>query len=272
MKKMFLILIALILTSCSAFMPDQSVDFTLNRTSVAAKVDEAIDASLDILPEDQPAVEGGPPVASPSPTKMPGTSYKATIEPGAASTGREGEATMQAVKYLKSGMFAGIVCTVSAEEPLDDITYQIILYDKQDRVLKSIGGEISHLNAGETTAIYQPLNLPEEPASYEVILLSGQVTENRAPLVTVQQADFIDATFPKVTGILEPHTDKDIGLTPVTAVVYDASGNIVGAGSSLVDIKAGMKAAYEVHIILTGTPADINLYAQPDESLFWEFE
>ena len=73
------------------------------------------------------------------------------------------------------------------------------------------------------------------------------------------QADRFSST---VTGqIVSPYT-KDVTNVKAMAVAYNEAGEIVGGGFSYVDfVPAGGKAAVEVQVVVTGTPAKVELYA-----------
>jgi hypothetical protein len=95
------------------------------------------------------------------------------------------------------------------------------------------------------------------------VLVGGFVESDPIPYFTAENVTYQpDAYFPQVTGQIVSPYDQDITDVRVSAILYNEAGEIVGGGFTYLDFApANGKAAAEVSITSSGTPATTELYA-----------
>jgi hypothetical protein len=149
---------------------------------------------------------------------------------------------------------------------LESSQYQIGAYDSAGRVLKTDSGYIERLEPGERVGIADDLYLPDGTimARLDVQLQMGEIlpSAKRTPVMTAANVAYLpDRYFPKVTGTILNSEPRDQSFIRVSALLYDASGQIIGGGYTYVDfVPANGQAAAEVSVDVAGQPARAELW------------
>jgi hypothetical protein len=129
-------------------------------------------------------------------------------------------------------------------------------YDTEDRVLATRMAPQLWLLEGQQLGVTERLPLPEGQRADRVT--AEIVPQDFVPVRDVEDVPRFgvedvtlepDELFPKVHGRIVNPADRDIVSIKVVALLDDAAGTIVGAGTSYVDfIPASGKAAVAVHV------------------------
>jgi len=180
----------------------------------------------------------------------------------------------QAVQLLSYGYglddyqvaVAFLVQNTDPVSPVDGTQYQVAAYDADGNVLDTDSGYVNLLFPGEITAVASDLYLPEGKAleRVEVQINPGSTTSHvltTSPFTT-EQVKFMPGSYASdVTGLILNASDKNITDLEVVAVAYDDQDQIVGGGYTYLDfIPPNGKTAAEVSVVVTGTPARVELF------------
>ena len=149
---------------------------------------------------------------------------------------------------------------------IEDSQYHVTVFTEDGRVLATEEGYVEALLPGETLGVAGTVRLVEgiDVARVDVQVLAGDFVESDPiPYFTAENVTYQpDEYFPKVTGLIVSPYNKDITNLHVSAIVYDDAGEIIGGGFTYLDFApAEGKAAVEVPVTSTGTPATVELYA-----------
>jgi hypothetical protein len=161
---------------------------------------------------------------------------------------------------------AFLVQNTDPASPVDGTPYQVAAYDADGHVLDTDWGYVNLLFPGEITALASDLYLPEGKTveRVEVQINPGSPTSHvlTASPFTTEQVQFIPGSYTSdVTGLILNASDKTITDLEVVAVAYDDQDHIVGGGYTYLDfIPPNGKTAAEVSVVVTGTPARVELF------------
>ncbi len=145
---------------------------------------------------------------------------------------------------------------------------QIVAYDSKNTIVKVDSVTISLALPGEITGIAGTL-LGVEGDQVEKIEVQQQpgklVQMDTTARFTSKNVSFIPGSYGmnKVTGIINNPFTKTFKLARVSAIAYDAAGNIIGGGWTFSELPAGSQTAIETSIDVQNTPAKVEIFAQP---------
>ncbi len=144
--------------------------------------------------------------------------------------------------------------------------YSVLLKNAAGVVIDSDEGFISLLFPGETVGVSGTIFLDEglEASTIEVEVNAGSAVDvpESGGFSISQAIYFHDESFPTVTGLVENTFDVAFNDLRISAVPYDADGNIIGGGFTFMDIApASGSAGVDVSITTSQEPASIVLYA-----------
>lgn len=196
------------------------------------------------------AVPSPTPVATPSPTPSP-EGMRILSQGFGGSGSRVGYAFV--VENPNHGLAA------------ENVTFQVAAYDAAGTVLRADSGDLAVLWPGERSAVARQLLLPEGTKidRLEVQVRSGRFrSSGPVPWFRTENVVYRGGRYStSVTGIVESPYNTDVTNVAVYAVAYDGGGRIVGGGFTYLKfVRAGGKAAVEVGITASGTPARVELY------------
>jgi hypothetical protein len=139
---------------------------------------------------------------------------------------------------------------------IERFKYNVTAYDTEGNVLTANESEVGALMfPGEKTgAAVGMLDLPPGTQASKIEIQAG--TEDfytgdltAVPLSTENVNYLADPYNPKITGTIRSSLGSTINIVSVTALAYDAAGNIIAAGfDSVSDIPASGSTAFEVSI------------------------
>lgn len=243
-----LMIIALLLTSCSA--PKQPAE-------VVAPMPTAAPA--------QPTAEVVPPTATAiPPTQAPTVAPTNTPVPVLAEltlTGRQGF-----VIEDTSGVFLFEVENTNPKHAIEDSQFQIAIYDAANTVLDTNDNYIPVILPGEKQFIAYYFYLEDNQVAdhIEVQLRSGKAEEFDLanPVFSIDQVQFLpDEYSPQVSGIINNNISNKISDLKVTAVAFDAQGQVVGGGYTYLNfLGPNSKSAIGVNVKVNQEPARVELY------------
>jgi len=147
---------------------------------------------------------------------------------------------------------AGFIVENTGSSALESSQYQVTAYASDETVLTTNTNYIAAILPGQRLGIGTDLF---ESDKTPVARLDVQVKADKATLKP-------DKTSPHVTGIVRSSYTKDIKDIRVSAILYDGTGRIIGAGFTFADfIPANGQSAVDMSVTYTGTPAKVELYA-----------
>lgn len=161
--------------------------------------------------------------------------------------------------------WAFIVSNPNATLAIEDSQYQVAIKDDAGTVLVADSGYLNLLMPGERTAVAGTSYLPEGArASTITVAFNEGDTESLETTETFTSSNvsyFPDEYFPQVTGVIANPYNRDLEDIYVSAVAYDASGNIIGGGFTFVNlIPAAGQTGVTVSITTEGEPASVEVY------------
>lgn len=164
------------------------------------------------------------------------------------------------------GVFLFAVNNPNSGYAIESSEYQITIYDASGTVLSTSSGYISLVLPEEKLFIAEDFYLEEGQTAdrIEVQINSGSAKElelAEAPF-SVDQVEFVpDEWFPQVTGMVNNHLNRDVSEMRITAVAYDANGNIIGGGSTYLNfLPPNGKSAVDISVTVDQTPAKVEIY------------
>lgn len=143
-----------------------------------------------------------------------------------------------------------------------DVGYQVVLYDAAGVVVGTDQGLVRRVLPGQRLGIGNRVyaNGDAAPARMETRLTTGGYAREPAAVALVRDAATYRAG--RVGGNILNDSDLDAPLVLVTAISYDAAGQVVGGGSGqAVAVPARGRVAVEVPVVTTGVPQRVELYA-----------
>lgn len=170
-----------------------------------------------------------------------------------------------------------LVKNPSPDHAIENSQYRAALFAEDGSVLGVDEGYIELVLPDQTLGIGAALGVPEGANVTKIVVQvkSGAAQETEAlPFFTSENANFKpNDYFPSVTGIVKSPYGKDVKNIRVSALAYNADGEIIGGGFTFVDfVPANGQAAVDVSIRLAGTPAQVELYPALSGLSFFENE
>lgn len=149
---------------------------------------------------------------------------------------------------------------------VDGAQYHLTVYAEDGTVLDADESFVDTLLPGQTLGVGGHLFLDEgmQAARLDVQVRGGRFQKSDAlPFFTAEKAAYQpDPNWPQVAGqIVSPYASEITSLR-VSAITYDASGEINGGGYTFLDfVPANGRSAVEVSVTTAGEPAAVELYA-----------
>jgi len=161
---------------------------------------------------------------------------------------------------------AGFIVENTGSSALESSQYQVTAYASDETVLTTNTNYIAAILPGQRLGIGTDLFESDKTpvARLDVQVKAGTTsTKNLPPAFTTDKATLKpDKTSPHVIGIVRSSYTKDIKNIRVSAILYDGTGRIIGAGFTFADfIPANGQSAVDMSVTYTGTPAKVELYA-----------
>jgi len=176
--------------------------------------------------------------------------------------------------------FAFVIENPNVNLVLTNLEYQVVAYDASETILGTYSSvDIGVLFPGERRAISGPYWI-DVPESSTVTRISVQITrsadvqisEQHGSPFTTEKVAYFSTPFSRITGVIQNNLNADISYLGVTAIAYDESGNIIGAGYDEIGSITGrggwglgrlpangyIPAIIGIHIV--GEPAKVELY------------
>ena len=158
-----------------------------------------------------------------------------------------------------------IVENPNADQPFESSLYQVSAYDDSGNVVGADNGIMSLILGGQKLGVGGTISVPDGhfPTRIEVQVLKGDPSSTSATQIfSTENVKFVpDSYFSKITGVVKNLTDQTLDNVEVSAIAYDASGNIIGGGYGYVDfVPANSQSAAETSVTVNGTPATVELY------------
>ena len=158
-----------------------------------------------------------------------------------------------------------IVENPNADQPFESSLYQVAAYDDSGTVVGTDNGYISLILGGQKLGVGGTISVTHGTSAtrLEVQVLKGDPSSTKtAQIFSTENVNFVpDSYFPKVTGVVKNLTAETIDDVEVSAIAYDANGNIIGGGYGYVDfVPANGQSAAEASVTVSGTPATVELY------------
>lgn len=208
------------------------------------------------------------PFAIPTPTPFPTLPPLPTATPVPAFTGAPvvllGQGFGRGTGNVSSREvgYAFLVNNPNSDLTALDVGYQLVLYDASGMAVGTDQGLVRRVLPGQRLGIGNRLYASADamPVRLETRLTTGGFTREPAPVALVGEA----ATYRdgRVSGDIRNDADSTAPLTLVSAITYDAAGQIVGGGSGqVVTVPANGRVAVEVPVVTTGVPQRVELYA-----------
>ena len=170
------------------------------------------------------------------------------------------------------GGYGFVVTNPNTDKEILDARFQIIAYDAGGYVLDVETAPVSRLLPGETYGVGGFIVLPAGAMldRVEVQAMTGVYADAAGAPAALSTADATyvsSGDYPVVTGAVLNGRDTELTNVDVSAIAYDAAGNVIGGGFVLLDnpVPAGSQAAVEVQIVAQGEPASVELYATTSE-------
>ena len=207
-----------------------------------------------------------------TPTPLPATPT-ATLEPSPTAPPPTPTPAPQILAIVTHGFgqdersvgWAFIVENPNADLAIVNSRYQVAAYDASGTVLETDSGYIPIVLPGERLGIASELFLNEgqvvERIDVQVKTGRFEPLEVTSLFATENVTYLPDRYFPKVTGIVVSSATRDLENLRVSAIAYDAAGNIIGGGFTYVDFVPALgRAAVEVSVTVSAAPARVELY------------
>lgn len=166
--------------------------------------------------------------------------------------------------------FAFVVENPNPNLALANMQFQAVAYDASETILGTGTVDIGVLFPGERRAISSSnwLEVPESSTvtriSVEIIRSAeAQISKQRgSPFTTEKVTYFSGYAYSRITGVIRNTLNADISNIFVTAIAYDESGNIIGAGTDLLEsyLPADGSRPVIIRIQIVGEPAKVELY------------
>lgn len=176
--------------------------------------------------------------------------------------------------------YAFLVHNRDPEHALQGCAYRVIAQDAANNVLASDDGPIVFVLPGQTLGIGGTLFVPsaKQVTALVIQLGAGGLTEVRSsPFLSVEHVRYDASPQATVSGVIRNPFERHITDLRISAVIYDASGRIVGggfrylafipAGSSLGVITAVNRAAGVTRAELYPSLSDQSAVTWPDEGI-----
>jgi hypothetical protein len=167
----------------------------------------------------------------------------------------------------KSELSFGIVIENSNQDlSFESSMYHVTAYSEDGSVLGVSEGYIDLMLPNQALGVVDNIYLDDGVIVSRIDAQIKQGSFNQSasiPVFSSENAAYLsDQYFPKITGqIISPY-DKDITNLRVSAIAYNAAGDIIGGGFTYLDfVPANSKAAVEVNITVSDTPVKVELYA-----------
>ncbi len=154
-----------------------------------------------------------------------------------------------------------------------NIECDIAAFNDSGEVIATTNDMIGVIFPGERQAAAGDLSVPQKMkvAKMEVVIHSStddhdewglQAANVSASPLTVGQGKYLKGDYQsKVTGILKSSWGKDLANIKVTVIAYDASGNVIGGGSTYIDnVPANGQVAIEIPLSVPQDPAKLEIY------------
>lgn len=203
----------------------------------------------------------GGPAAAPAATAPTGATQ------AAASPAVSGGLSVAKSGFGQKGKSVSIAFLVDNGGPtLEDSQYQIAAYGGGGTVLGSDSGYISLILSAQRLGIAKDiyLNADTPVTRIDVQVKAGKAaTKTYPPAFTSSNVAYQpDKDYPKVSGIIKSAYPTDVKNVRVSAIVYDAAGNIIGGGYTFVDfIPANGQSAAQTSVTTSATVARAEMYA-----------
>ena len=145
--------------------------------------------------------------------------------------------------------------------------YHVTAYGEDGSVLATDDGRVETLLPGQTLGVAGAISLdtPERVARAEAYLLPGplQMSGPAPGFIVENVANRGDGSpNPRVTGQVVNPYGRDVADVRVSAVAYDAAGDIIGGGYTFLDLApANGRAPVEVPLVAEARPARVELHA-----------
>jgi hypothetical protein len=162
--------------------------------------------------------------------------------------------------------FAMLMENPNAEFAIEGSQYHVTAYAEDGHVLATEEGYVNVLLPNQTLGVAGTIYLIEGTSVVRVdaqALAGDFVESDPLPYFTAENVTYHpDEYVPKVTGQIVSPYNKDVTELRVAAIPYSEAGEIIGGGFTYLDfVPANGKAAVEVSITSSGTPATTELYA-----------
>jgi hypothetical protein len=159
---------------------------------------------------------------------------------------------------------AFVVNNPNPDQVVRESRYQVVAYDGGGVVLKTGDGVIAAIGPGQQIGVAQNLELPAgvQAARIEVLIRPGLYAGSPPfPLLPAENLALLVDGGMRITAIVRDPLDIAAENVPVVGIVYDSAGRIIGGGNGVIPfIPPGGQAAVEVPVIVSGTPAGLELY------------
>jgi len=147
-----------------------------------------------------------------------------------------------------------------------EIHYHVTAYNAMGEVLATDDGLLEVLLPGEKLGVggNLPLDHEEPITQVEVAVLPGkyQLSAGSPPFRVVDAAYRDDETQPYATGRLVNSHPQSVTQLRLSAVAYNAAGDIIGGGyAPLESVPAQGEVRVEVPIVVSAVPAHMEMYA-----------
>ena len=170
--------------------------------------------------------------------------------------------------------YAFVLENPNAELAIDGSQYQVAAYDEEGTVLETESGYVDLLLPGQALGVAGTMYLDEDVtvSSIEVQLRQGDpVAPELTEGFTVESIAYYPGEYSQTaTGVVSSQNDRDLSDLVVSAVAYNAAGEIVGGGYTYLDfVLANTKTGVEVHVTSSGDVASVELYVAVTSLTFW---
>jgi len=162
--------------------------------------------------------------------------------------------------------FGFIVENPNGNFAIESSTYHVTAFAEDGHVLATEEGYVEVLLPEQALGVAGTTYLVEDTTVARVeaeILVGDFVESDLLPYFTAENVIYKpDEYWPEVTGRIVSPYSQDITDARVAAILYDEAGEIIGGGFTYLDFApANGKAAVEVSVTGSGTPATSQLYA-----------
>jgi hypothetical protein len=196
---------------------------------------------------------GAPPSASPPAAAAP------AVTSGGLSVAKSG--------FGQAGKHVDIAFLIDNGGPtLENSQYQVAAYGADGTVIGTDSGYLTLILAGQHLGIADDVILNADAAvkRVDVQIKAGKVgTGTYPPPFTSNTVTYkADKNFPQVSGIIKSTASSDVKKLFVSAILYDAAGNIIGGGFTFLDfIPANGQSAAQTSVTTSATVARAEMYA-----------